>query len=44
VALVYLSQKKLFNIPASFDVVAVELLPPAPRIEVIQNAFDLCYE
>ncbi len=44
VALVYLNQKKLFNIPARFDVVAVELLPPAPRIEVIQNAFDLCYE
>ena len=44
VALVYLSQKKLFNIPARFDVVAVELLPPAPRIEVIQNAFELCYE
>jgi putative endonuclease len=44
VALVYLSQKKLFNIPARFDVVAVELLPPSPRIEVIQNAFELCYE
>jgi len=24
--------------------VAVELLPPSPRIEVIQNAFELCYE
>jgi len=44
VALVYLNQKKLFNIPARFDVVAVEILPPAPRIEVIQNAFELCYE
>ena len=44
VALVYLNQKKLFNIPARFDVVAVELLSPSPRIEVIQNAFDLCYE
>jgi putative endonuclease len=44
VALVYLSQKKLFNIPARFDVVAVELLAPSPRIEVIQNAFELCYE
>ncbi len=44
VALVYLNQKKLFNIPARFDVVAVELLPPSPRIEVIQNAFELCYE
>jgi len=44
VALVYLNQKKLFNIPARFDVVAVELLSPSPRIEVIQNAFELCYE
>lgn len=44
VALLYLNQKKLFNIPARFDVVAVELLPPAPRIEVIQNAFELCCE
>ena len=44
VALLYLNQKKLFNIPARFDVVAVELLPPFPHIEVIQNAFELCYE
>lgn len=44
VALLYLNQKKLFDIPARFDVVAVELLPPSPRIEVIQNAFELCYE
>jgi putative endonuclease len=44
VALVYLNQKKLFNIPARFDVVAVELLPPSPRIEVIQDAFELCYD
>ena len=44
VALAYLNQKKLFNIPARFDVVAVELFPPSPRIEVIQNAFELCYE
>lgn len=44
VALLYLNHKKLFNIPARFDVVAVELFSPAPRIEVIQNAFELCYE
>jgi len=43
VALTYLSQKKLTDVPARFDVVAVELLPPSPRIEVIRNAFDLCY-
>jgi putative endonuclease len=44
VALVYLTQKKLFDVPARFDVVAVELTPPSPNIEVIRNAFDLCYE
>ena len=43
VALAYLNQKQLFNIPARFDVVAVELIPPSPRIEVIRNAFELCY-
>jgi len=44
VALTYLNQKKLAELPARFDVVAVELIPPAPRIEVIRNAFELCYE
>jgi len=43
VALTYLIQKKLTEVPARFDVVAVELLPPSPRIEVIRNAFELCY-
>jgi len=43
VALTYLNQKKLTNVPARFDVVAVELIPPSPRIEVIRNAFELCY-
>lgn len=44
VALTYLNKKKLSNVPARFDVVAVELIPPFPRIEVIPNAFELCYE
>ena len=44
VALTYLNLKKLSQIPARFDVVAVELIPPAPRIEVLRNAFDLLYE
>ena len=44
VALTYLNLKKLAQIPARFDVVAVELIPPAPRIEVLRNAFDLLYE
>ena len=43
VALTYSNQKKLFDVPARFDVVAVELIPPAPRIEIIRNAFELCY-
>jgi putative endonuclease len=43
VALTYLNQKKLAEMPARFDVVAVELIPPVPRIEVIRNAFDLLY-
>ena len=43
VALIYLNQKNLHHVPARFDVVAVELIPPSPRIEVIRNAFDLCY-
>lgn len=43
VALTYLAQKRLTEVPARFDVVAVELRPAAPRIEVIRNAFDLLY-
>jgi putative endonuclease len=43
VALTYLNQKKLTDIPARFDVVTVELIAPAPRIELIRNAFDLLY-
>jgi putative endonuclease len=43
VALTYLHQKKLTGMPARFDVVAVEMIPPWPHIEVIRNAFELCY-
>ncbi len=44
VALLYLNQKKIRDIPARFDVVAVDLSGSAPRVEVLQNAFDLLYE
>jgi putative endonuclease len=44
VALTYLNMKKLPQMPARFDVVAVELIPPAPRIEVLRDAFELLYE
>jgi putative endonuclease len=43
VALNYLNQKKLSDVPARFDVVAIELVGPSPRIEVIRNAFELLY-
>lgn len=44
VALLYLNQKKIRDIPARFDVVAVDLSSSKPKIEVLQNAFDLLYE
>jgi putative endonuclease len=44
VALMYLNHKKLKDISARFDVVAVDLSGSQPRIEVIQNAFELLYE
>jgi putative endonuclease len=44
IALLYLNHKKIRDVPARFDVVAVDLSGSKPRIEVIQNAFDLLYE
>lgn len=44
-ALVYLSQHRLLDEPARFDVVAVLLSKGAePHIELIKNAFELAYE
>ncbi len=44
VALMYINQKRVRDVPARFDVVAVDLSGPKPGIEIIQNAFDLVYE
>ena len=48
VALEYISKKDCHNRPARFDVVAIELQKGSKTfqdasIEVLQNAFDLCY-
>lgn len=44
VALDYIGRHGLDNRPARFDVVAVTFDEQrAPRVEVIENAFDLCY-
>ncbi|MFN2353072.1 MAG: YraN family protein [Desulfopila sp.] len=44
VALGYLKLHKLFDNDARFDVIAVQLQPSGPpRIEHIENAFDLNY-
>ena len=44
IALLYLNQMKIREVPARFDVVAVDLSGSKPKIEVIRNAFDLLYE
>lgn len=44
VALFYLAENKMENRDARFDVVAVSLgTEGKPEIELVQNAFDLCY-
>ncbi|MDD5758315.1 MAG: YraN family protein [Desulfobulbaceae bacterium] len=44
-ALVYLSQRRLLDVSARFDVVSVVLREGAePQIELIKNAFELAYE
>jgi Holliday junction resolvase-like predicted endonuclease len=39
-ALWYLQKKKLTDISARFDVVAITLLPEGNEIRLIKNAFD----
>lgn len=40
-ALAYLTQKKLNNNPARFDVVGISMIENKPEIELIKNAFEL---
>lgn len=40
-ALWYLKSTRQLHMKARFDVVAIDTQPNAPRIELIQNAFDL---
>jgi putative endonuclease len=42
-ALAYMKANNCGNIRARFDVVAISLAGPSPKIEVIKNAFDLAY-
>ncbi|MDA8125716.1 MAG: YraN family protein [Deltaproteobacteria bacterium] len=42
IALHYLSETKLAQSPARFDVVAVLFQPGGPQVELIRNAFELC--
>jgi len=41
VALHFLKEKRLGDVKARFDVVAILLEPQGPRIELIKDAFDL---
>lgn len=41
-ALAYLTQKKLNNNPARFDVVAISMIENKTVIELIKNAFEFC--
>ncbi len=43
VALNFLKEKKLEDVKARFDVVAILLGQKREEIELIQNAFDLCW-
>ena len=41
-ALAYLTQKKLNNNPARFDVIGISIIEDKTEIELIKNAFELC--
>ncbi len=44
VALYYLKATGQSQSKARFDVVAIHSAGPRPEIEIVQNAFELCYE
>ncbi len=44
VALEYLGRHDMFEKPARFDVVSVQIQPGCdPKLKIIKNAFELCY-
>ena len=43
-ALLYLKQKKALNKKARFDVISINNHNKSPKIELIQNAFELTYK
>jgi putative endonuclease len=43
VALYYLKEKRLEDVKARFDVVAILLRPKGEEIELIRDAFELCW-
>jgi len=43
VALNYLKETEQMGKNARFDVVAIRMLPEAPDVEIIKNAFELAY-
>ncbi|MEK9195691.1 MAG: YraN family protein [Patescibacteria group bacterium] len=41
-ALTYLTQKRLNDCPARFDVVGISMIEDKTEVELIRNAFELC--
>ena len=41
-AMMYLTQKKLNDCPARFDVVGISMIENKTEIELIRNAFEVC--
>lgn len=41
-ALAYLTQNRLTNHPARFDVVGISIIEDKTEVELIRNAFELC--